>query len=260
MDRHFVALSVDDEDEAAVNLFNSVDRGALPVINENGTLLGIVTIDDILRLSDREATEDIQMIGGQTALDEPYMETPFMSLMKKRSGWLAILFLGELLTATALGYFEAEIAKAVVLALFLPLIISSGGNAGSQATTLIIRAMALGEITLKDWWKIIRREVASGLFLGVVLGVIGFSRIAIWSQFSNLYGDHWFLIALTIFFSLVGVVLWGTVSGAALPLILRKCGFDPATASAPFVATVVDVTGIVIYFMMAIFILSGTVL
>jgi magnesium transporter len=260
MDRHFVTLSVDNDDETAIDKFRRFDRVALPVIDQKGILLGIVTIDDILRLSDKEATEDIQKIGGQEALDEPYMETPFLSLMKKRAGWLTILFLGEMLTATALGYFENEIAKAVVLALFLPLIISSGGNAGGQATTLIIRAMALQEVKLRDWWRVITRELASGLFLGVVLGTIGFARIALWSQFTNIYGPHWILIALTIFFSLIGVVLWGTLSGATLPLLLRRIGVDPATSSAPFVATIVDVTGVVIYFLIAIIILSGTLL
>lgn len=260
MDHQFVALSVANDDETAINKFRYFDRVALPVIDPQGVLLGIVTIDDILRLSDREATEDIQKIGGQEALDEPYMDTPFLSLMKKRAGWLIILFLGEMLTATALGYFEDEIARAVVLALFLPLIISSGGNAGSQATTLIIRAMALGEVKLRDWWKVIRREVASGLFLGVVLGSVGFMRIALWSQFTPIYGEHWLLLAITIFFSLIGVVLWGTLSGATFPLILRAIGVDPATSSAPFVATVVDVTGLIIYFLIALFVLSGTVL
>lgn len=260
MDNQFVALSVDDGDETAINLFSNYDRGALPVIDDKGVLLGIVTIDDILRLSDREATEDIQMIGGQEALDEPYMATPFLSLMRKRAVWLMILFVGEMLTATAMGYFEDEISRAVVLTLFIPLIISSGGNAGSQATTLIIRALALGEVKLRDWWRIIRREAASGLFLGIVLGIIGFLRIAIWSQFSNIYGEHWFLLGLTIFFALIGVVMWGTLIGAALPMILRAAGVDPATASAPFVATIVDVTGLVIYFMMALLILSGTIL
>lgn len=260
MDHQFVTLSVDNDDETAINTFRRFDRVALPVVNQEGILLGIVTIDDILRLSDKEATEDIQKIGGQEALDEPYMETPFLSLMKKRAGWLTILFLGEMLTATALGYFEHEISKAVVLALFLPLIISSGGNAGGQATTLIIRAMALGEVKLKDWWKVIKRELASGSFLGIVLGTIGFARISLWSQFTDIYGEHWLLIALTIFFSLIGVVLWGTFSGATFPLILRAIGLDPATSSAPFVATIVDVTGVVIYFLIAIFILRGTLL
>lgn len=260
MDRQYVALEVDNDDDTAISTFRRFDRVVLPVIDQKGKLLGIVTVDDILRLSDKEATKEIQKIGGQEALDEPYMETPFLSLMKKRAGWLTILFLGEMLTATALGYFEFEIAKAVVLALFLPLIISSGGNAGGQATTLIIRAMALEEVKLKDFWKVIRREVASGLFLGLVLGSIGFLRVALWSQFTDIYGEHWLLISWTIFFSLIGVVLWGTLAGATLPMVLRAVGVDPATSSAPFVATLVDVTGVVIYFVVALFILSGTLL
>ena len=260
MDRQFTALAVDDDDETAITTFRRHNRAALPVIDHNGTLLGIVTMDDVLKLSDREATEDIQKIGGQEALDEPYMDIPFLTLMKKRAGWLVVLFLGEMLTATALSYFEVQISKAVVLALFLPLIISSGGNAGSQATTLIIRAMALGEVKLRDWWRVIRRELASGLFLGIILGAVGFARITIWSQFSPVYGEHWILVAWTIFFSLIGVIMWGTLSGATLPLILRSLKIDPATSSAPFVATIVDVTGIIIYFLTAITILSGTLL
>lgn len=260
MDRRFVALQVDNDDDTAISTFRLHDRVALPVIDQRGVLLGIVTVDDVLRLSDKEATKEIQKLGGQEALDEPYMETPFFSLMKKRAGWLTILFLGEMLTATAMGYFEDEISKAVVLALFLPLIISSGGNAGGQATTLIIRAMALDEVKLKDWWKVVRRELASGLFLGVVLGLIGFARVALWSQFSHMYGDHWFLISLTILCSLIGVVMWGTLAGATLPLVLRASGIDPATSSAPFVATLVDVTGVLIYFITALWILQGTLL
>lgn len=260
MDNQFVALEVVSDDDTAINTFRKFDRVALPVVDQNGILLGIVTIDDILRLSNKEATKEIQKIGGQEALDEPYMETPFFNLMKKRAGWLTLLFLGEMLTATALGFFEAEIAKAVVLALFLPLIISSGGNAGGQATTLIIRAMTLGEVKLADWWKVVRRELASGLFLGLVLGSIGFLRIALWSQFTDIYGEHWFMVATTIFFSLIGVVMWGTLSGATLPMLLRAIGIDPATSSAPFVATLVDVTGVVIYFLTALVILRGTIL
>ncbi|WP_075882493.1 magnesium transporter [Candidatus Protochlamydia sp. W-9] len=255
-----IALSVKEDEERAINVFRMHDRSALPVIDNKGVLLGIVTIDDILRLSDEEATEDIQKIGGMEALDKPYMQAPFLELIKKRAGWLVILFLGEMMTATALGYFEKEIAQAVVLALFLPLVISSGGNAGSQAATLIIRAMALEEVKLKDWWKIVKRECASGVVLGLILGLIGFLRVIIWSQFSNIYGDHWFLIALTIYFSLIGVILWGTFSGAVLPLVLRYFRFDPATSSAPFIATMVDVVGLIIYFMVAIFLLKGTLL
>ncbi len=259
-DKKFIALSVYDNDETAINVFNQYSRTALPVIDEEGILLGIVTIDDVLRLSNQEATEDIQKIGGTEALDEPYMQAPFLELMRKRAGWLVILFLGEMLTATAMGYFQEEIAKAVVLALFLPLIISSGGNAGSQASTLVIRAMALGEVKLRDWWKVIRREVLSGVFLGTVLGIIGFFRVTIWSLFSNMYGEHWLMIAITIGLSLIGVVLWGTLSGAVLPLILRRFGADPAVSSAPFVATIVDVSGIVIYFLISIVVLRGILL
>lgn len=256
----FVALSVYDSDEVAINAFRHHDRIVLPVINEEGILLGIVTIDDILRLANQEATEDMQKIGGMEALNEPYMQAPFLELMKKRAGWLVLLFLGEMFTATAMGYFEEEIAKAVVLALFLPLIISSGGNAGSQASTLVIRAMALGEVKLRDWWRIVKREVLSGIFLGTILGVIGFFRVTIWSLFSNIYGEYWLMVAITIGFSLIGVVLWGTLCGAILPLILRRVGVDPATSSAPFVATIVDVTGLIIYFLIAINILRGTLL
>jgi magnesium transporter len=259
-DREFIALNVDDTDETAINIFRQYNRVALPVIDDEGKLLGIVTIDDILRLSNQEDTEDIQQIGGTEPLNESYMHTPFLELMRKRASWLVILFVGEMFTATAMGFFENEIAKAVVLALFLPLIISSGGNAGSQASTLVIRALALGEIHLRDWWKIISREVFSGLFLGTVLGIVGFARVTIWSSFSHIYGEHWLLIAITIFLALIGVVFWGSLVGAMLPLILRLFRLDPAVASAPFVATIVDVTGIVIYFLIALLTLKGTLL
>lgn len=259
-DHQYTALSVFQSDEAAINLFKQHNRMALPVINEDNTLLGIVTIDDILRLSNQEATEDMQKIGGMEALNEPYLQAPFIELMKKRAGWLVILFIGEMFTATAMGFFEDEIAKAVVLALFLPLIISSGGNAGSQASTLVIRAMALGEVKLRDWWRIVKLEVLSGLVLGSVLGTIGFFRVTIWSLFSNIYGPYWLMVAFTIGLSLIGVVLWGTLCGATLPLVLRRVGIDPATSSAPFVATIVDVTGLVIYFLIAMFTLKGTLL
>lgn len=259
-DHKFLALNVEDDIQKTINTFRKYDRVALPVIDSKGILLGIVTVDDIIALSSEEDTEDIHRFGGVETLDGPYMEIPIFELIRKRVGWLVILFVGELLTASAMGYFEAEIAKAVVLALFVPLIISSGGNAGSQASTLIIRALALGEITLRDWWRIMRRELLSGVMLGLVLGTIGFFRVTLWSQFSNIYGAHWILIALTVFFSLIGVVLWGTLSGSMLPLILKKCGFDPAVSSAPFVATLVDVTGLVIYFSIAILILQGTLL
>lgn len=259
-DHKFIALNVDDDEEKAVNIFRKYERLALPVVDAKGVLLGIVTFDDIMAVAVQEDTEDIQKIGGVEALNEPYMEIPFLSLMHKRIGWLVILFLGEMLTASAMGYFADEIAKAVVLALFLPLIISSGGNAGSQASTLIIRALALGEVTLKDWWRVMRREVFSGIFLGCSLGLIGFFRVALWSQFSDMYGVHWLLVAFTIFLALIGVVLWGTLSGSMLPLALKKCGFDPAVSSAPFVATLVDVTGLIIYFTIAMVVLRGTLL
>jgi magnesium transporter len=260
MDGRFTYLFATDDEEKAIQVFRKNNRVALPVIDAGNILLGIVTIDDILRLAQREETEDMQKIGGVEVLDEPYMNIPFLKLMKKRSGWLVILFLGEMLTATAMGYFEDEIAKAVVLALFVPLIISSGGNSGSQASTLIIRAMALGEVSLRDWWKVMRREIKSGLFLGSLLGIIGFIRVAVWSQFTSMYGPHWLLVALVVGFSLIGVVLWGTLSGSMLPLILKKCGADPAVSSAPFVATLVDVTGLVIYFTVAMALLHGTIL
>ena len=260
MDHHFIALSAYDNEEYAIQIFRKYDRLALPVVDKKGILIGIVTFDDILELVSEENTEDIQKIGGMEALEEPYMQTSFLSLMQKRGGWLIVLFLGEMLTATALGYYQDEISKAVVLALFLPLIISSGGNSGSQATTLIIRAMALGEVKLRDWWKVMRREILSGLVLGSLLGFIGFCRVTVWSAFTDLYGPHWLLVALTVCFSLIGVVLWGTISGSMLPFILRRLRLDPATCSAPLVATVVDVTGLIIYFSVALLILKGTLL
>jgi magnesium transporter len=260
MDHRFIALSAYDNEEDAIQIFRKYDRTALPVVDKEGILIGIVTFDDILELVDEEDTEDIQKIGGMEALEEPYMQTSFLSLIQKRGGWLIILFLGEMLTATALGYYQDEISKAVVLALFLPLIISSGGNSGSQATTLIIRAMALGEVKLRDWWRVMRREIFAGLALGCLLGIIGFLRVSTWSIFTDMYGPHWFLIALTVCFSLIGVVLWGTISGSMLPFILKRFGLDPATCSAPFVATLVDVTGVVIYFTIALMLLRGTLL
>ena len=260
MDETFVCLKSSDTKEEAVQVFKKYDRSALPVVDNEGFLLGIVTIDDALDVVEEIDTQDIQKFGGLEALEYPYVRTPLLELVKKRAGWLVILFLGEMLTATAMGYFENEIAKAVVLALFVPLIISSGGNSGSQAATLIIRAMALQEITLRDWWLVMRREVISGLLLGLVLGAIGFMRIGVWSAFSNLYGPHWPLVAMTVSFSLVGVVIWGTLSGSMLPFVLRSFGFDPASSSAPFVATLVDVTGLVIYFSFAAIILHGTLL
>jgi magnesium transporter len=260
MDSIFVALKANDDQETAVQVFQDYDRIALPVTDTRGILLGIVTVDDVMDVAEEEATEDIQKIGGSDALETPYMSTTIGSLVKKRAKWLVVLFLGEMLTASAMGYFEQEIARAVILALFIPLIISSGGNSGSQAATLIIRAMAVGEITLRDWWKVMRRELLSGLSLGIILGIIGIVRIVVWQKFFGVYGAHWWLISVTVGLTLTGVVLLGTISGSMLPFILRKIGADPATSSAPFVATIVDVAGLVIYFVIAAIILSGTLL
>ena len=254
------ALHATDDQETAVAAFRKYDRTVLPVVDRTGGLVGIVTVDDILDVAEEEATEDIQKIGGMEQLDEPYMDISLGRLIKKRATWLIVLFLGEMLTATAMGHFEDEIAKAVVLAMFVPLIISSGGNSGSQAATLIIRAMAIGEVGLGDWWRVMRREILSGLVLGLILATIGVMRIAVWSAFSPTYGEHWPLVAVTVGVSLIGVVLWGTLSGSMLPFLLKRLGLDPATSSAPFVATLVDVTGLVIYFAVAGVILRGTLL
>ncbi len=260
MDGKKVSLLVTDDEEVAINVFKEFNRVALPVTDSQGILLGIITIDDVLELSEKEDTEDIQKIGGVEALEEPYMEVPLQKMIRKRAPWLIILFLGELLTASAMSYFEHEIAKAVVLALFIPLIVSSGGNTGSQAATLIIRAMALGEVTITDWFRIMQREIVSGITLGFILGLLGFTRVAAWSIFTNIYGEHWMYIALTIGFSVMGVVLWGTLMGSMLPLLLKRLGADPATSSAPFIATLVDVTGLLIYFTIATMLLTGTLL
>lgn len=260
MDHRFVTLTATDSERAAISVFLKEDRKALPVTDTTGVLIGIVTIDDVLKVAEAEATREIQKIGGSEALDEPYMSITFWRMVKKRAGWLVILFLGEMLTATAMGFFQGEIEKAVVLALFVPLIISSGGNSGSQATTLVIRALALGEVALKDWWRVMRREVFAGLALGSILGTIGFLRIAGWSQFSTIYGPHWLLVGLTVGVSLIGIVMWGTLAGSMLPFILRRARLDPATSSAPFVATLVDVTGLVIYFSVGYVFLKGTLL
>lgn len=260
MDSRFVALRATGDQETAVEVFRREDRYALPVTDSAGVLIGIVTIDDVLDVAEQEATEDIQKIGGLEALDEPYMEIALPQMLKKRAGWLVILFLGEMLTATAMGFFEEEIQRAVVLALFVPLIISSGGNSGSQAASLVIRALALREVGVRDWWRVMRREFVSGLALGAILGAIGFLRITLWSAFTNIYGEHWILVALTIGVSLIGVVLWGTLTGSMLPFLLRRLGFVPAASSAPFVATLVDVTGLIIYFSVAALILRGTLL
>ncbi len=260
MDRSFFALKATDDQSTAVAVFRQSDAYALPVTDTSGVLIGIVTLDDVLDLAEEEATEDIQKLGGMEALDDPYLDTPWLLMIRKRAGWLVVLFLSEMLTATAMGFFEAEIARAVILALFVPLIISSGGNSGSQACTLVIRALALGEVRVRDWWRIARREIMAGLMLGVILGTIGFIRVTVWAQFSTIYGEHWLLVALTIALALVGVVLWGTFAGSMLPLALSRLGFDPAASSAPFIATLVDVSGLIIYFLIAAIVLKGTLL
>ena len=260
MDRQFHALRVDQDQEEAVRDFKRLDRVALPVVDSNDMLVGMVTVDDILDVAEQEATEDMQRMGAVQALDAPYLNVGFFEMVRKRAVWLAILFVGEMLTATAMGHFEDEIARAVVLALFIPLIISSGGNSGSQASTLVIRALAIDEIRPRDWWRILFREIGSGLALGIVLGCIAIMRIVFWPWRAETYGEHYLLIAMTVSTSLIGVVLYGTITGSMLPLLLKRLGFDPAVMSAPFVATLVDVTGIVIYFSVAAVILRGTLL
>jgi magnesium transporter len=260
MRRDIITVTEDQDQEALSRLFETHRFLALPVVDHEGRMKGVVTIDDIVEVVREEATEDIQKMGGSEALDAPYLSIGFLSMTRKRAGWLSALFLGEMLTATAMGHFQDEIARAVILALFVPLIISSGGNSGSQATTLVIRAMALGEVRLRDWWRVIRRELASGLVLGAILASIGMVRILVWEALFHVYGDHFMLIASTVAVSLVGVVTFGTIAGSMLPFILRRLGFDPASASAPFVATLVDVTGLVIYFTVASVILHGTLL
>ncbi|XXY45502.1 magnesium transporter [Sorangium sp. So ce269] len=255
-----VSVNEDVDQEAVARRFAEHDLVAIPVVDAEGRMKGIVTADDIVDVVEEEATEDIQKLGGMQALDAPYLRTPLLRMVGKRAGWLSALFLGELLTATAMGHYEDEIARAVVLALFVPLIISSGGNSGSQATTLVIRAMALGEIRLVDFWRVCRRELASGLALGGILGALGFARVVVWEELFGTYGEHSRPIAMTVAISLVGVVTWGTLSGALLPFVLRALRFDPASASAPFVATLVDVSGLVIYFSVAELLLRGLLL
>jgi magnesium transporter len=260
MDSRFVSLKATDNRETAIQVFRDTDLIALPVTDTENVLIGIITVDDILDVVEEEATEDIQKMGGSEALDEPYMKIDLLNMVRKRASWLVILFLGEMMTATAMGQYENEIAKAVVLSLFVPLVISSGGNSGGQASTLIIRAMALGEVYLRDWWRVMRREVFSGLSIGVILGSLGFLRIAAWAWLFHSYGEYWFLLGLTVGLTLIGIVLWGTLAGSMLPFLLRRLGLDPATSSAPFVATLVDVSGLIIYFSIASFILRGTLL
>jgi len=260
MTKRVVTLRATDPEETAVAVFRREGREALPVTDTDGVFIGIVTIDDVLDVAQAAATADQQRFGGVEMLEEPYMDIALRRMVRKRAGWLVVLFLGEMLTATAMSFFSREIERAVVLALFVPLIISSGGNSGSQAATLVIRALALGEVGLRDWWRVVWREVLTGFSLGIILGSIGFARIAGWSFFSSLYGEHWFLVAMTVGVALVGIVLWGTLAGSTLPFVLQRLGFDPASSSAPFVATLVDVTGLVIYFSVAAVILRGTLL
>ena len=255
-----ISAPEDLDQEALSQLFMRHHLMMVPVVDAQGRIKGIVSVDDIVDVVQEEATEDIQKLGGVETLEGPYLQVPLLRMIQKRAGWLAALFLGEMLTATAMGQFQTEIARAVVLALFVPLIISSGGNSGSQATTLVIRAMALGELRIRDWWRVMRREFITGLGLGTILASIGLARILVWQGLFNAYGEHYFLVAMTVALSLVGVVLWGSLIGSILPFILRGLGFDPASASAPFVATLVDVTGLVIYFTVAATILRGTLL
>ncbi len=255
-----VTVRADMDQEAVSRVLAEHDFLALPVVDAEGRIQGIVTVDDIVDVVQEEATEDAHKFGGMQALEAPYLDISLPRMVRKRVVWLAALFLGEMLTATAMAFFEDQIARAVVLALFVPLIISSGGNSGSQASTLVIRSMALGEVRLRDWWRVVRREILTGLALGVALGSIGFVRILLWQAIRPVYGEHFLLVAVTLFFSLVGVVTFGTVAGSLLPFLLRRLGLDPASASAPFVATLVDVTGLVIYFAMATVILRGTLL
>jgi magnesium transporter len=253
-------LRATDDQEAAVAAFRKYDVTMLPVVDSRGVLVGVVTVDDVLDVAEKETTEDIQKMGGMEALDAPYLKIGLLSMIRKRAGWLSILFVSEMFTATAMGYFEGEIEKAAVLALFLPLILSSGGNSGSQATSLIIRAMAVRDVLLKDWWRVLRRELLAGVALGCVLAAIVLVRIFVWPHKQTVYTSHYALVAATVSLSLVGVVLWGSVVGSMLPFLLRRLGFDPAASSAPFVATLVDVTGIVLYFNVAYRILRGTLL
>jgi magnesium transporter len=259
-DRQLISIPATATNEEVVASFEKYDRVALPVTDSRGFLLGIITIDDVLDVQADEATEDIQKLGGSEALDAPYLDVGFGEMLRKRAVWLAVLFFGEMLTASAMQHYEHQIERAVVLALFVPLIISSGGNTGSQATSIIIRALALREVQLSDWWRVLRSELAMGVTLGAILGTIGFLRILFWPSHAALYGPHYVRIGLTVALSLLGVVLFGTVTGSMLPFILRRLRLDPASASAPFVATLVDVTGLVIYFSVANVLLKGVLL
>ncbi len=247
--------------EDVARLFSKYNLLAVPVVNESGHMLGIVTVDDVIDAIVEGSTEDAQKFGGMEALDEPYMQIGFLEMIRKRAGWLAALFLGEMLTASAMQHFEVELEKVVMLTLFIPLIMSSGGNSGSQATSLLIRALALREVRLRDWWRVGFRELPIGFILGAILGVIGIVRIAVWQKTGLYdYGEHWILIAVTVGATLVGIVMFGSLVGSMLPFLMKRIGFDPASASAPFVATLVDVTGLVIYFSVALFFLRGVLL
>ena len=266
MDGRYIELNVNNDQETASEVFKMNNRVALPVVDDYNVLLGIVTIDDVLWVAAEEFSEDMQKMGGAQVLDMPYLETPLFTLVKKRVGWLTILFFGEMLTATAMAFYNSEMEAVIILTNFIPLIISTGGNSGTQASSLVIQAMALGELKLDDWWRVMRREILSGLMLGTMLGCVGFLRITLWSFAmhhgigTDIYGPHWALLALTVWISLIGVVLWGSLIGSMLPLLLKRLGADPASSSAPFVATLVDVTGLIIFFNVALLILKGTLL
>ena len=261
MDKNFIAIRTTEKIEESLAIFDKYDREALPIVTEKGILVGIVTFDDLLEQIEQRDTEDMQKFGGMEELDLSYTKTSLSDLVKKRAGWLVVLFLGELLTASAMGHYDDEIAKAVVLALFVPFIISSGGNSGSQAASLIIRAMALKELQLRDWWYVMKKEFVSGLLLGGILGLLGFIRIVIWQEAGIYdYGPYWLWVALSVSTSLLFIVLWGTLSGSLIPFLLRKMKLDPAAASAPFVATLVDVTGLIIYFSVSALFLAGKLL
>jgi len=261
MDGQVISLHATDDQEAAVRTLERYDLPVIPVISSDGVLVGIVTFDDVADVAEEEATEDIQKMGGMEALDEPYMSASIPELVRRRGTWLSVLFIGEMFTATAMGYFEDELRRALVLTLFIPLIISSGGNSGSQASTLVIRAMAVREIDLRDWWRVLGRELLCGSLLGAWLGLLGLLRIHVW-EWTGLtqYGEHYHLVGFTVAAAILGVVLWGAISGSMLPFLIRRLGLDPATSSAPFVATLVDVTGLVIYFSVALVFLSSTLL
>ncbi|MFT4177600.1 MAG: magnesium transporter [Luteolibacter sp.] len=259
-DNVLISLNATDDQEIAVAIFRKYHRTVIPVVDGYGGMVGIVTVDDILDVAEEEATEDIHKLGGMEQLDEPYMDISIHRLIRKRVTWLVVLFIGQMLTTTAMSHYEDAIQKAWILSIFMPLIISSGGNSGSQSASLIIRAMAIGEVTLRDWWKVMRREVYSGLILGIILAIIGLLRITVWSRFTDTYGPHWLLLAFTVSLSLLGVVMLGTLAGSMLPFLLKRLGLDPATSSSPFVATLVDVTGLIIYFTVAGYLLRGTLL